>query len=108
SVVDSAAPPRRNVIRGELSARYELQEIDGGRRTLLTIEVHCDPKGLLPVSFVNLSQKRWPRLTVAGIRRQVQKPLSIPETFATYLGELSFSPVERLTSLEVQPVSANP
>jgi len=91
SAIDPAAAPRARIVRGELTAHYEMQAIDGGRRTRLTIELHCDPKGLLPSWLVNLFQRDWARLTIAGIRRQVNKPdLTVPATWAAYLGELAF------------------
>jgi hypothetical protein len=59
----------------------------------LSIELHSDPKGWLPAWVVNLFQKDWARITIAGIRRQVKKPdLKAPAEFVTYLGELAFAP----------------
>jgi hypothetical protein len=83
-----ASHPKR--IRGTLAAFYALRAIDGGKRTQLSIELHSDPKGLLPAWVVNLFQKDWARITIAGIRRQVKKPdLKPPAEFATYLNELA-------------------
>ena len=50
------------------------QGIDDGKRCRLTVELHADPKGLLPAWLVNFFQKDSVRLTIAGIRKQVQKP----------------------------------
>jgi hypothetical protein len=90
---DSSVPPHPKRIRGTLASYYELKAIDGGQRTLLSIELHSDPKGWLPAWVVNLFQKDWARITIAGIRKQVKKPdLKVPPEFATYLGELAFAP----------------
>jgi hypothetical protein len=82
---------RKKIIRGDLTAYYELRAVDGGKRTLLTIEMHTDPKGWLPAWVVNLFQKDWALETIAGIRKQVKKPdLKVPPEFAGYLDEVKF------------------
>jgi hypothetical protein len=84
---------RPKIIRGELTAYYSLQAVDGGQRTLLSIELHSDPKGAIPAWVVNLFQKDWARETMRGIRKQVKKAdLKPPPEFAAYLGELAFAP----------------
>jgi hypothetical protein len=88
---DDASITHTKIIRGLLSGYYALSSIDGGTRTLLTIELHSDPAGLLPAWLVNLFQKDWARATIAGIRRQTKKPdLQTPPAFAQFLGELDF------------------
>lgn len=88
---DDAAIAHTKIIRGLLSGYYALQSIDGGKRTLLTIELHSDPAGLIPAWLVNLFQKDWARATIAGIRRQTKKAdLKTPPPFAQFLGELDF------------------
>jgi hypothetical protein len=90
---DPSVPPHPKRIRGTLASYYELKAIDGGKRTLLSIELHSDPKGWLPAWVVNLFQKDWARETITSLRKQVKKPdLKVPPEFATYLGELAFSP----------------
>ncbi len=90
--VDDPSIAHTKIIRGQLSGYYELKSIDGGKRTLLTIELHSDPAGLIPAWLVNLFQKDWARATIAGIRRQTQKPdLKTPPEFAQFLGELDFT-----------------
>jgi hypothetical protein len=84
---------RPKIIRGDLTSYYSLQAVDGGKRTLLSIELHSDPKGAIPAWVVNLFQKDWARETMRGIRKQVKKPdLKPPAEFAAYLGELAFTP----------------
>ena len=50
-----------------------------GNRTHVTVEVHTDPKGILPNWLVNLIQKKWPIKTLSGIRRQVTKSFVKPK-----------------------------
>lgn len=89
---DGSVAPTKKVIRGLLSGSYVLQSIDGGKRTLLTIELHSDPAGLLPAWLVNFFQKDWARATIAGIRRQTHKPdLKTPPPFAQFLDQLDFT-----------------
>jgi hypothetical protein len=85
---DSAVARRPKIIRGSLSGYYELKAIDGGKHTLLTIELHSDPKGWIPAWVVNLFQKDWARETIAGIRKQVQKTdLKPPAPFVQFLAD---------------------
>jgi hypothetical protein len=91
SPIEDPAIKHTKIIRGELTAHYVLKSIDQGKNTLLTIEIHTDPKGLLPAWVVNLFQKDWARITIAGIRKQVKKPDLKPPAFcAQYLSELTF------------------
>jgi hypothetical protein len=86
---DPSVPLFKKRIRGTIASFYALSAIDEGKRTLLSIELHSDPKGLLPAWVVNLFQKDWARITIGGIRRQVKKPdLKPPPEFVTYLNEL--------------------
>jgi hypothetical protein len=89
---DEGSIAHTKIVRGELSGYYALQSIDGGKRTLLTIELHSNPAGLLPAWLVNYFQKDWARATIAGIRRQTKKPdLKTPPEFAQFLGDLDFA-----------------
>ena len=83
---------RPKIIRGELTSYYELKAVDGGKHTLLSIELHSDPKGSIPAWVVNLFQKDWAHETMRGIRKQVKKTdLKPPHEFEAYLGELAFT-----------------
>src|SRR5205814_5084223 len=81
---EPSVKPNKKIIRGTLASYYELKSIDDGKRTLLTIELHSDPKGMIPAWVVNLFQKDWARETIAGIRRQVKKRLTAPRDFVPY------------------------
>jgi hypothetical protein len=82
----SLMPPRPGIVRGQLSGRYILEPIHDGAHTKLTVEIHADPKGLLPPFVVNFFQKDWAQETIGGIRRQTaKKSLSPPAAFTEFL-----------------------
>jgi START domain-containing protein len=89
---DPTVPSRPKTVRGEIRGYYEMKSIDGGKRTLLTIELHSDPKGRIPAWIVNLFQKDWARETIAGIRKQSAKgDLKPPAAFAKFLEDVQFN-----------------
>ena len=51
-----------------------LTSIDGGRRTHVVAEVHCDPKGGIAAWLVNEFQNNWGYNTLSNLRSQVRKP----------------------------------
>ena len=65
--------PTRGV-RGKLIKSSFLLEPLGPKRTLVTVEIFSDPRGLLPGWMVNFVQRRWPYETISGIRAQVRAP----------------------------------
>jgi START domain len=83
---DSSLPAGRHV-RGEIiSGVFRATSLEGDARTELTAELHCDPKGALPVWVVNLFQKSWPRNTLEAIRTQAAKPdIAMPDEFKDVL-----------------------
>jgi START domain-containing protein len=90
---DDESIKHTKIIRGTLAGYYALTAIDGGKRTMLTIELHSDPAGLLPAWLVNWFQKDWARATIVGIRRQTKKAdLKTPPEFAQFLDQLDFQP----------------
>lgn len=67
SVRHKGAPSRSGAVRGKVeSTYYRFQALPNGR-TKLTVEVHTDPKGMLPAWLVNLIQKKWPYKTLRGL-----------------------------------------
>jgi hypothetical protein len=71
SVEDSRMPPRDGIVRGTLHhSLYWLRSIEGGKKTWVRVEIHADPKGALPAWVVNLVQKKWPYVTVHGLRKE--------------------------------------
>lgn len=73
STEDATVPPNDDHVRGELlHSKYVLKELSP-TQTHTTVEIQVDPKGALPKWVANLVQKKWPRKTLSGIRKQVAK-----------------------------------
>jgi len=73
--VEEPSVPEQGPVRGQLNeSSYTLSAVDGGKRTMLELEIQADPKGSVPSWIVNLFQKSWPRKTIEGIQKQVAKP----------------------------------
>jgi short-subunit dehydrogenase len=73
SVEDPAAPAGKYV-RAELKdSSFVLTSIEGGKRTHVVAEIHCDPKGAIPGFIVNQFQKGWGYSTLTSLRSQVKK-----------------------------------
>lgn len=61
-------------IRAQLiESSYVLTPL-GPQRTRVAVEIHTDPKGMVPDWLVNLVQKSWPLKTLQGIRGQLRQP----------------------------------
>ena len=72
--VNDASAPETSYVRGELmNSSFTLTAIDGGKKTRVTTEIHCDPKGSVADWIVNLFQKGWPYNTLQSLRAQVNK-----------------------------------
>ena len=74
STVHPKAPETIGVRANLINSRYLLTPVDGGKRTRIEVEIHTDPRGLLPTWLVNLIQKSWPLKTLKGIKAQLKKP----------------------------------
>lgn len=62
-------------VRGNVTTTYyKFEAIPGAERTKLTVEVHTDPKGMLPGWLVNLIQKDWPVKTLTALAAAAQRP----------------------------------
>lgn len=70
--VEDALAPEESPVRGTMKGLYILKQIEPNR-TLVMVEIHADPKGILPAFLVNLFQKAWPTRTIRGIRKQSAK-----------------------------------
>jgi hypothetical protein len=74
SIADAAAP-KTGFVRAQLKdSVFVLSSIDGGRRTHVVAEIHCDPAGSVPAWMVNLFQRNWGYKTITSLRRQAAKP----------------------------------
>mgnify|MGYP001224500150 CR=1 FL=1 len=72
STTHSDAPSTVGVRAHLNNSNYVLEPL-GENKTKVTVEIHTDPKGLLPSWLVNLIQKNWPVKTLNGIRKQTAK-----------------------------------
>src|SRR5688572_23472392 len=55
---DPIKPPGEHV-RGILRGLWKLESAEDGKKTLVTAEMHADPKGSIPKWIVNAFQKSW-------------------------------------------------
>jgi hypothetical protein len=65
--------PKTVGVRAHLNNSNYVLEPLGDNKTKVTVEIHTDPKGLLPAWLVNIIQKNWPVKTLNGIRKQTAK-----------------------------------
>lgn len=73
SVADAGAP-ETSYVRGEiLESSAVLTPLEGGARTRIEVEVHCDPKGSVAKWIVNWVQKDWPHDTITRLRAQTRR-----------------------------------
>lgn len=77
---------KKNHILGEINPGFfQLTALDK-EHTLLSGEVHCDPKGAIPKWLVNFFQSDWAHDTIVALRSQAAKSdVRIPEEFADVL-----------------------
>lgn len=79
SVRHKRAPPRSDAVRGIVERTYyRFEALPGQARTKLTVEVHTDPRGMLPAWLVNLIQKKWPAKTLLGLVKVARQPSTRP------------------------------
>jgi hypothetical protein len=72
--VDDPAAPKTDYVRGDLrEGSWVLTAIDGGSRTHVATEIHCDPKGSIAPWIVNFFQNNWGHNTLMSLRKQVAK-----------------------------------
>jgi hypothetical protein len=86
---DAAVPVDDRYVRGELTGYWRLKAIDGGKHTLVTAEMHGDPKGGVPKWLVNMFQTDWARETLEALRKQVSKSdiAILPQVQAAFEGK---------------------
>jgi hypothetical protein len=72
--VNDPTAPKTDFVRGDLTgSSYTLTSIDGGKRTHVIAEIHCDPKGSVASWIVNIFQRNWGYKTLVSLRAQLQK-----------------------------------
>jgi hypothetical protein len=90
--VDDPSAPKTDYVRGNLAdGSWVLTSIDGGARTHVAAEIHCDPKGSIAPWLVNLFQKNWGYNTLMSLRKQVAKPdIAVHQRLKAVLEEKGF------------------
>lgn len=74
SVKDPSAP-QTDYVRGEImDSSFTIKSLDNGTKTHVVAEIHADPKGSVANWIINMFQKKWPRNTLEGLRKQAVKP----------------------------------
>lgn len=74
SVKHGAKPEKGGCcVRGlALGTKYRFKALPDGR-TQMIVEVHTDPRGMLPNWLVNMIQKDWPRKTLLDLKKRAAK-----------------------------------
>ena len=65
--------PKNCCVRAEVKRTYYQFTALSATETHMMVEVHTDPKGLLPNWIVNLIQKKWPSKTLNGLLNRALK-----------------------------------
>jgi hypothetical protein len=71
SIEHPKAPKTVGVRANLIRSKYELIP-KGKQQTIVIVEIHTDPKGLIPTWLVNAIQKGWPRKTLVALGKQVK------------------------------------
>lgn len=89
--VNDESGPTTKYVRAELqNSVFSLTSIDGGKKTHVVAEIHCDPKGSIPAFIVNAFQKNWGYNTIASLRKQVAKSPTTHERLKAMMTEKGF------------------
>ena len=67
-----SAPKTVGVRAKMINSRYVLTP-KGKGQTAIEVEIHTDPKGMIPTWIVNSIQKSWPVSTLNGVREQAKR-----------------------------------
>ncbi|MSP92941.1 MAG: hypothetical protein EXR79_14250 [Myxococcales bacterium] len=84
SVVDKRAPPDDFVRAEAYGTYYEFTAVKGKEQTRLVVEVHTNPKGMLPDWLVNMLQKKWPSKTLSALVARAQQNKVLQPGFETW------------------------
>ena len=86
SVTRKDAPKNKCCVRAQANGTYyRFEALPGSTpRTRLTVEVHTDPKGMLPNWLINMIQKKWPSDTLNGLVREAKKMKTSHPKFADW------------------------
>ena len=73
SVVDDSVPIRKSYVRGYIyKSEWNFIALQKDK-TLVSLEYHVDPRGLIPKWIVRTFQKNWPHNTLKDLNRYLQE-----------------------------------
>ena len=73
SVEDDGVPPQKGHVRGYIyKSEWNFMALKKEGKTLVSLEYHVDPRGLIPKWLVRTFQKSWPHNTLKDLNRYLQ------------------------------------
>ena len=79
----SSKPPTEGVVRGETKSAHLFLNPLPGNKTHITMDVHADPKGMLPKWVVNFAQRQWPYNTLSKLRELAESDAKPKDTYSS-------------------------
>jgi len=73
SAEDPLVPPVEKYVRGEIFCHFRLVPMTLPDETYVEGMIYCDPKGTVPMWFVNFFRQGWPHTTFQNLRKQLKK-----------------------------------
>lgn len=73
SIESNAYPIRNDRVRGDLIRLYYKLKYLGPSETKIEVEIQVNPKGELPLFFIELIQKNWPVNTLKALYKEAEK-----------------------------------
>ena len=90
SVTDPAFPPSDCCVRAEVRRSSYRFEALSPTRTRVQVEVHTDPKGLLPSGVVNYIQRNWPSRTLNRLVARAREVEEVQPELQRWVDGLTF------------------
>jgi hypothetical protein len=73
SVEDESVPEQKGFVRGYIyKSEWNFTALEKDDKTLVSLEYHVDPRGLVPKWLVRTFQKDWPHKTLKDLARYLQ------------------------------------
>ena len=74
SVEDDSVPEQKGYVRGDIyKSEWNFTALEKEGKTLVSLEYHVDPRGLIPKWLVRVFQKNWPHNTLKNLDRYLQE-----------------------------------
>ena len=74
SVEDDSVPEQKGYVRGDIyKSEWNFTALKEEGKTLVSLEYHVDPRGLIPKWLVRAFQKNWPHKTFKKLDRYLQE-----------------------------------